>query len=89
MKKVLFLFALVAALYASSTDKCMGCHGKQFEKSALGKSKIVADMNVSSIVEALNGYQDGTYGGPMKGLMSAQVKDANVTVLVTDVVNSF
>jgi len=89
MKKVLFLFALVAALYAGSTDKCLGCHGTHFEKRALGQSGVVADMNTTAIKYALNGYQNGTYGGKMKGLMAAQVKDTNVSEIVTEIVNSF
>ena len=31
------------------------------------------DMTKSEIVAALNGYKDGSYGGPMKGLMKGQV----------------
>lgn len=52
---------------------CMACHGKYFEKSALGKSVIVANMSSSQIATALRGYKYGTYGGVMKGLMRGQV----------------
>jgi cytochrome c553 len=31
-------------------------------------------MSKADITAALKGYQDGSYGGPMKGLMVAQVK---------------
>jgi cytochrome c len=30
-------------------------------------------MAKADIVAALNGYKDGTYGGPMKGVMKGQV----------------
>jgi len=75
--KVMAAGALLAssALYASATAKCVGCHGADFGKSALGKSKIVKDMSKEDIVAALKGYQDGTYGGPMKAMMAGQVKD--------------
>jgi len=54
-------------------NKCAGCHGVNAEKSALGKSKIIAELSATEIETAIKGYQDGTYGGPMKGLMKGQV----------------
>ena len=79
MKKITLSLALVLAvsLGANEVSKCLGCHGTKFEKSALRKSKIVKDMNTTSIVYSLRGYRDGTYGGPMKGIMKGQVKDLN------------
>ncbi len=53
---------------------CAGCHGARGEKVALGKSKVIKDMSEADIVKAMLGYKDGTYGGPMKGVMTAQVK---------------
>jgi cytochrome c553 len=53
--------------------KCVACHGKDWSKSALGKSKIVKDMSQEDIAIALKGYKNGTYGGQMKGLMKGQV----------------
>ena len=64
--------------------KCAGCHGAHGEKKALGKSKIIAEMSKADIVAALNGYKDGSYGGPMKGLMKGQVaslSDADITAI--------
>ena len=54
---------------AFDTASCVGCHGADFEKAAMGKSKIVKDMTAEEITTALNGYKDGSYGGPMKMLM--------------------
>jgi len=51
---------------------CIGCHGASADKPALGKSKIIKGWDADKIEAALNGYQDGTYGGAMKGLMKAQ-----------------
>jgi len=58
---------------AANTAACAGCHGANFEKSALGKSKIVKDLSKDEIVKALTGYKDGSYGGAMKGVMKGQV----------------
>jgi cytochrome c-type protein NapB len=57
---------------AFDTKGCTGCHGADFEKAALGKSKIVKDMSKADIETALKGYVDGTYGGPMKAMMKGQ-----------------
>lgn len=56
---------------------CTGCHGANFEKAAMGKSKVVKDMTAEEITTALKGYQDGSYGGAMKAMMKGQA--ANMT----------
>ncbi len=75
MIKILTIGALLstAVIYAASTAGCVSCHGANFEKKALGKSKIVKDMSKEDIVKALKGYKDGSYGGAMKGTMKPQV----------------
>lgn len=77
MKKfVLGLSILMGVTYVQAQDinlgACVSCHGAQFEKSALNKSKIVKDMTKADIEASLKGYLDGTYGGSMKGIMVAQ-----------------
>ncbi|WP_428739285.1 c-type cytochrome [Sulfurimonas sp.] len=52
---------------------CVSCHGTNWEKDAMKKSKVVAEMTHADIATALKGYKAGTYGGAMKGLMKAQV----------------
>jgi cytochrome c-type protein NapB len=52
---------------------CTSCHGADWSKQALGKSKVVKDMSKEDITTALLGYKDGSYGGAMKGLMKGQV----------------
>lgn len=52
---------------------CAACHGQNFEKSALGQSKIVKDMTKEEVENALLGYKYGTYGGDYKELMKGQV----------------
>jgi len=53
--------------------KCVACHGVHGGKHALGKSKIIKDLNSSEIVTALDGYKNNTYGGPLKMIMKGQV----------------
>ncbi len=52
---------------------CAACHGKDFEKKAMGVSKVVKDMSKADVETALKGYKDGSYGGNMKTLMKGQV----------------
>ncbi|MCF6310148.1 MAG: cytochrome C [Sulfurimonas sp.] len=77
MKKIVMsivaLTATTALMAGVNAGACQGCHGTNFEKSALGKSKIVADLPHAEIATALKGYKAGTFGGPMKGLMKGQV----------------
>ena len=65
------LIATRVVLFADM-DRCVSCHGVDFEKSALGVSKIVKDMNETEIKMALDGYKAGK-GGSMKELMIAEV----------------
>ena len=71
MKKIIIAASLLTACvaFANPYAKCVACHGATGEKVALGKSKIIKDMTKAEIVASLKGYQDGTYGGAMKGLM--------------------
>jgi len=78
MKKIVIAsiasLALVSAASAAvNTKACAACHGAHFEKHALGKSKIVANLTHAEIAKALKGYKAGTFGGPMKGVMKGQV----------------
>ena len=80
------LFSMTAT--AANTAACAGCHGANFEKSALGKSKIVKDLSKAEIETALKGYKDGSYGGAMKGIMKGQVAkltDADITEIATSI----
>jgi len=96
MKRTIKLLAAGSLLAASalyggtSTAACVGCHGKQFEKKAMGKSKVVKDMSHEEIVAALKGYKAGTYGGAMKGLMKGQVanlSDADMEAIADTIKN--
>ena len=71
--KILAVTALITPSLFANTAACKGCHGANFEKAALGKSKIVSEMTQEDIAKALKGYKDGSYGGAMKGMMKGQV----------------
>lgn len=78
MKKIILGITLISTMILASDgaalySKCTGCHGVFGEKQALGKSKVINKMSKEDLITALNGYKDGSYGGPMKGLMKGQV----------------
>ena len=91
MKKIILGLTLISTMMLASDGaayfaKCAGCHGQNAEKKALGKSKVIAQMSKADIITALKGYKDGTYGGPMKGLMKGQVAgldDASIEAVAT------
>ncbi|MCX6052207.1 MAG: c-type cytochrome [Campylobacterales bacterium] len=64
---------LMAADGAALFQKCTSCHGAKAEKSALNKSQIIGGWDAAKTEAALKGYQDGSYGKEMKGLMKGQV----------------
>lgn len=54
---------------------CGSCHGEKAEKAALGKSQVIAGWDKQRIIDAINGYKNGTYGGIMKNVMAGHVND--------------
>jgi len=90
MKKLVVAASLLAACvaFANPYAKCVGCHGANGEKVALGKSKIIKDMTKADFIAAMKGYKDGSYGGPMKGLMKGQVNglsDADIEAIANQI----
>ena len=84
MKKILLAALAVLAINVMAADdgaalfkKCAGCHGANAQKKALGRSEVINTWTSDKIVSALKGYKAGTYGGPMKGIMKAQVGSLN------------
>ena len=74
-KIVLATFICATASFAQvNQTTCKSCHGIDYEKAALGQSKIVRDMTKSEVSAALIGYKNGTYGNNMKGVMTSNVK---------------
>jgi cytochrome c-type protein NapB len=77
-----------AATAEVNTATCAGCHGANFEKKAMGVSKVVAELTKDEIVTALKGYKSGTYGGSMKALMAGQaasLDEATIEAIATKV----
>ena len=71
MKKITLGILFVAtSLLATSYKPCIACHGKNGEKEMFAKLK---GLSKADVVMKLKGYQNGTYGGKMKGIMKMQV----------------
>ncbi len=77
MKKMVMSIVAIGAttvlMAAVNAGACTGCHGADWSKAALGKSKVVSEMSHADIATSLKGYKDGSYGGAMKGMMKGQV----------------
>ncbi len=52
-KVVLILMLINIGLFASYISVCQKCHGKNFEKRALGKSRIVKNLKKEEIKKRL------------------------------------
>ncbi|RXJ70294.1 cytochrome C [Halarcobacter ebronensis] len=79
MKKLVMAATLIASVFSFANanplyTKCVTCHGVNGEKVALGKSKIIKDLSKAEFIAAMKGYQDGSFGGPLKGVMAPQAK---------------
>jgi len=88
VKVIALASLLVPTLYGAGTAGCKGCHGANFEKKAMGKSKEVNKMSKADIVAALKGYKDGSYGGAMKGIMKGQaaaLSDADIDAIAAEI----
>ncbi len=74
LNKLTTIATLVVApmILLADMDRCVSCHGVDFELKALGVSKIVKGMSQQEIKTALDGYKNGI-GGPMKELMISEV----------------
>ena len=75
MKKIILgTLVLGVSLFAEvKLADCATCHGVEFDKSAMDSSQVVSLLTKIEVTEALQGYKDGTYGGPMKAIMVEQV----------------
>ena len=77
-----FAFAEAPAAYMA----CKACHGVKGEVNTTTQSKsyVPANLTKADIEKNLKGYKDGTYGGPMKAIMTGQVaklSDADIKAL--------
>ncbi|UOD34543.1 c-type cytochrome [Deferribacteraceae bacterium V6Fe1] len=91
--KVLYFLTLVSIMVFFSFNgfaneslykSCKGCHGDDGSKNALGVSNPLKGQSKEEIIQKLNGYKDGTYGGAKKSTMASQAKrltDADINSL--------
>ena len=57
IKIILFFITIHVILFASYIKVCQGCHGKTFEKRALGRSRIVKDLKKDEIIQKLKYFK--------------------------------
>jgi len=91
MKKITLALMLAGAASLAMADgaalykKCAGCHGAKGEKHALGKSAVIAGMDVATLEKDMKEYKAGTLnkhgmGMLMKGQVAA-LSDADIKAL--------
>ena len=56
MALLTFIAITTPTILMADMDRCVSCHGIDFEVKALSNSKIVKDMTKQEIKEALDGY---------------------------------
>lgn len=71
-----FFFVLVMGVFATAQAdgqsvyvKCIGCHGVDGSKAALGVSPPLKGDSAEEVEKKLHGYLDGSYGGSKKIVM--------------------
>lgn len=86
MKHVLVFASLCAALVfgaglsAAAADgaelykPCIGCHGTDGSKAAMGVATPVKGQTADELYKKLKGYVDGSYGAERKAMMTNAVK---------------
>ena len=71
-QEVVAVVEVVARTGEDIFKSCSGCHGADASKKALGKSQVIKGWSSEKIIDALNGYKAGTYGGATKAVMQGQ-----------------
>lgn len=67
VSSIVALTATSALMGAVNTAACTGCHGADWSKPALGKSKVVSTMTHAEVEAALLSFKAGKTGTIMKG----------------------
>jgi len=79
MKKIILILITLTGISFAQTgaelyNKCMGCHGTNGDKAALGKSAIITGQDKELTVKQLKGYKSGDLNQHgMGSLMKVQV----------------
>lgn len=74
---LLLSFLVAASAFAGGEDvyaRCRGCHGADGAKKALGVSPALQGQSAQQLLEKLEGYVAGTYGGSKKMIMVNTLK---------------
>jgi cytochrome c553 len=78
MKKLVIATALIVGTLSlmgadgkALTQKCVGCHGVDFSKKALGRSDVVKGWSAAKIESALKAYKTTTESDEL--IMKAQI----------------
>ena len=71
LTSIVTLAASSALMAGVNPATCKGCHGVNFEKKALGRSEIVANLTHDEIAKRLIAFKTTTEGDEM--IMKAQV----------------
>lgn len=69
--------AFAAGALAGGEDvyaRCAGCHGADGTKRAMGLAPPLAGQDSLQLLEKLEGYVEGTYGGSKKTIMVNTLK---------------
>ena len=69
--------AVAAAALAGGEEvytRCAGCHGADGAKRAMGVAPPLAGQSSLELLEKLEGYADGVYGGSKKAIMTNTLK---------------
>lgn len=85
MKRILVVMSICAALAfgisaavaadgAALYKSCVGCHGADGSKVAMGVGQAVKGQKADELFKKLKGYADGSYGGAKKAVMTNLVK---------------
>jgi cytochrome c len=86
MKRVFALLSIAAILAvflaaqavadggATYNKMCITCHGPDGTETKKSGGHPLKGLSAEDVQKKLSGYQDGTYGGPMKKVMQAMVK---------------
>ena len=96
MKRVLSTILFATTIFSSNLlavnlHICTECHGKNFEKSAMGLSRIVKDLTKEELEKALQGYKKDAHGGTMKIVMSNQISkftDEEIDEIIDDILDN-
>lgn len=88
MKKIILLTTIATSFLFSDASlyaKCVGCHGANGEKKALGRAAVIKGQSAEELNKKLLGYKEGKINVVgMGGLMKSQVvamDDAQIKTL--------